>query len=173
MFRIDLYDVGEEEEWFDPTHGNSRWLTAKTWGAPSLYSQGFGDILGYQWFKNEIDVPAQNTENLMMWFGANDGKTKLWINGQPVPFRLTSTNKKTKKVTVTETYGISRSGWRAFSVPVGKYLKPGQKNTFVIRVDHSSLNDLNLGGILRPMVLYVPGDKEMKEVEDTYEQMLM
>jgi hypothetical protein len=171
LFRTDLYDVGVEEEWFDPSHGNSRWLKVKTFGAPSLYSQGFGDILGYQWFKNEVDVPAQNADMLMMWFGANDGSTRLWINGQPVPFRLTSTDKKTKEIKVTETLEYPKS-WSAFSVPVGKFLKAGQKNTFVIRVDHSALNDLNLGGILRPIVLYVPGEKEMKDVEDTYEKML-
>ena len=171
LFRTDLYDVGVEEEWFDPTHGNNRWLKVKTFGAPSLYSQGFGDILGYQWFKNEANVPQGNAEKLMMWFGANDGTTRLWINGQPVPFRLTGTDTETKEVKVSETLEYPKS-WSAFAVPVGKYLKPGQQNTFVIRIDHSSLNDLNLGGILRPIVLYVPGDNEMKAVEHTYEKML-
>jgi hypothetical protein len=172
LFRTDLYDVGVEEEWFDPAHGDERWLPVKTWGAPSLYSQGLGDVLAYQWFKIEADVPAENADKMMLWFGSNDGSTCLWVNGRPVPFRLTGIDGKTKAVKVEETYEYPKA-WRAFSVPVGKYLKPGAKNTFVMRIDHSSLNDLNLGGILRPIMLYVPGAKEMQEVEDTYERMLM
>ena len=60
-------------------------------------------------------------------------------------------------------------GWRSFAVPVGPHLTPGTKNTFVVRLNHT-LADLNLGGLLRPVILYVPGEKELNEVQDTYKQ---
>jgi len=55
-------------------------------------------------------------------------------------------------------------------VPVGQHLKPGTKNTFVVQLNHT-LADLNLGGFLRPVMLYVPGEKELNEVKDTYKPM--
>jgi hypothetical protein len=174
LYRADFYAVGAEEQWFDPSHGDSEWLTVKTWGAPSLYSQGHGDWKGYQWFKVTVDVPADAAQNMMMWFGANDGSTHLWVNGKPVTFVMKmktkgKDGKETEKVTQTQEWP---KGWRSFSVPVGQYLKPGTKNTFVIRLNHT-LADLNLGGFLRPVMLYVPGEKEMNEVMDTYKQMDM
>jgi len=53
---------------------------------------------------------------------------------------------------------------------VGQHLKPGTKNTFVVRLNYT-LADLNLGGFLRPVMLYVPGEKELNEVKDTYKPM--
>ena len=34
LYRADHYDVGLEEEWFDPSHGDSKWLPVKTWRRP-------------------------------------------------------------------------------------------------------------------------------------------
>ncbi len=166
QFRLDYYNVGVEEHWFDPAHGNRRWLTAQTWGAPSLYSQGFGDFKGPQWFKVEVEVPVEGAAALSIWFGSNDGTTRLWVNGAPVPFAVADGD------AVRGAYEWPR-GWRAFSAPIGHLLKPGETNTFVVRIDHTSINDLNLGGILRPVMLYLPGPEEMKAVEDTYQRMVM
>ena len=167
--RLDHYSVGIEEEWFDPRHGNGKWQTAETWGAPSLYSQGFGDFKGHQWLKVEAAVPARDADKLVMWFGSNDGSTRLWVNGEAVPFALEEGKGGQKKVVQTLEYP---RGWRAFSVPVGRFLKPGGKNTFVVRIQHP-LNDLNLGGILRPVLLYRPGEQELKTLTDTYEKLTM
>lgn len=168
LYRADHYNVGLEEEWFDPMHGDSKWLPVKTWGAPSLFSQGRGDWKGYQWFKVTVDVPAEGAANMMMWFGANDGATRLWANGKPVTF-VTNEQGKDGKETISQSLEIKK-GWRSFAVPVGQHLKPGTKNTFVVRLNHT-LADLNLGGFLRPVMLYVPGEKELNEVKDTYRQM--
>jgi hypothetical protein len=172
LYRADFYAVGVEEQWFDPSHGDRKWLAVQTWGAPSLVSQGHGDWKGHQWFKATVEVPADGAQNMMMWFGANDGSTRLWINGQPVPFAMRT---KTKDKDGHETEEVAQTlewpkGWRSFAVPVGQYLKPGAQNTFVVRLDHT-LADLNLGGFLRPVMLYVPGEKELNEVKDTYQQL--
>jgi len=152
--RMDHYNVGIEEEWFDPRHGTGKWLTAETWGAPSLYSQGFGDFKGYQWLKVESKVPVRDANKLVMWFGSNDGSTRLWVNGEAVPFAVEEGKGDQKRVVQKLEYP---RGWRAFSAPVGQFLKPGETNTFVVRIHHP-LNDLNLGGILRPVLLYRPGE---------------
>lgn len=170
LYRADYYNVGLEEEWFDASHGDSKWLPAKTWGAPSLFSQGHGDWKGYQWFKVAVDVPADGGKDMMMWFGANDGTTRLWVNGQPVTF-VTKEKGKDGKEAVSQGLEIKK-GWKSFAVPVGQYLKAGTKNTFVVRLNHT-LSDLNLGGFLRPVMLYVPGEKEVNEVKDAYKQMDM
>ena len=170
LYRADHYNVGVEEEWFDPSHGDSKWLPVKTWGAPSLYSQGHGDWKGYQWFKVAVEVPAEGAANLMLWFGANDGSTRLWVNGRPVTF-VTKEEGKDGKATIRQNLEMNKS-WRSFAVPVGQHLEPGTKNTFVVRLNHT-LADLNLGGLLRPVMLYEPGDKELNEVKDTYQRMDM
>ena len=105
---------------------------------------------------------------MMMWFGANDGATNLWVNGKPVTF-VTKEQGKDGKETISQSLEIKK-GWRSFAVPVGQHLKPGTKNTFVVRLNHT-LADLNLGGFLRPVMLYVPGEKELNEVKDTYKPM--
>jgi hypothetical protein len=170
LYRADYYSVGLEEEWFDPSHGDTKWLSVKTWGAPSLFSQGHGDWKGYQWFKVTVDVPAKDTQSMMLWFGANDGATRLWVNGKPVTFVIKEKAKDGKE-TVTQSLEMKK-GWRSFAVPVGKYLKPGARNTFIVRLHHT-LADLNLGGLLRPVMLYAPGETEAKEVQDSYRHMDM
>ena len=131
-------------------------------------NQGHGDWKGFQWFKVTVDVPAEGAANMMMWFGANDGTTRLWVNGKPVTF-VTQEKGKDGKETISQGLEMNK-GWRSFAVRVGQHLKPGTKNTFVVRLNHT-LADLNLGGFLRPVMLYVPGDKELNEVKDTYQQM--
>ena len=167
--RMDHYDVGIEEEWFDPARSDSKWSSVRTWGAPSLYSQGFGDFKGYQWFRVNVDVPAEAVQDLVIWFGSNDGATRLWVNGEPVWF-VFEQGKKDQRVQA-ESFEMPHK-WRAFSAPVGRLLKPGATNSIVVRIDHN-LNDLNLGGILRPVLLYRPGAQEMKEIEDHYEKPVM
>lgn len=171
LFRHDPYDVGVEEEWFDPSHGDGRWLNARMWGHPSLYSQGLGDFVGYQWAKVTVPVPAEEADRLVLWFGANDGRTRLWINGKAVPFMVE--NKPAGKQPAVKAPVIEYpKAWRSFSVPVGSFLRPGQDNTFVVRIDHQ-LNDMNLGGMLRPVVLYLPGPQETKEIQDSYRRIDM
>lgn len=114
-------------------------------------------------------MPAQDTDKLVMWFGSNDGSTRLWVNGEAVPFALEEGKGDQKKVVQKLEYP---RGWCAFSVPVGRFLKPGEKNTFVVRIHHT-LNDLNLGGILRPVSLYRPGEQELKKLTDTYQKLRM
>lgn len=170
LYRADHYNVGLEEEWFDPGHGDSKWLSVKTWGAPSLLSQGHGDWKGYQWFKVTVDVPAEGAADMMMWFGANDGTTRLWVNGKPVTFLIKEKDKKGQETT-RQALEMEKA-WRSFAVRVGPHLNPGARNTFVVRLNHT-LADLNLGGFLRPVMLYVPGEKEAEQVLDTYRQMDM
>ncbi len=168
-YRPDYYDVGMEERWYDPARAAGRFRAAQQWGAASMYSQGFEDWKGYQWFRVEIEPPAGELGDLHIWFGANDGSTRLWINGEPVTFLLASTNRKTGETTTQEVEEHPRA-WRSISAPVGRFLRPGRPNTIVVRLDHA-LNDLNLGGLLRPVVLYRPGkavapdDREQQKID--------
>ena len=167
--RMDHYGVGMEEEWYDPARSDAKWQTVETWGAPSMYSQGFGDFKGYQWFRVKTDVPADAAERLRIWFGSNDGTTRLWVNGQPITFNYEVGRRD--DVRQVESVDMTKS-WRAFDAAVGEHLEPGEMNTFVVRIDHN-LNDLNLGGILRPVLLYQPGEGSQGPIEDDYEKPVM
>jgi hypothetical protein len=83
-----------------PQQPKARWKEVTTWGGPTLYEQGLGDWKGYQWFRTTIDTP-DDIKNIMLWFGGNDGKTRIWVNGKPVPVPMYKVDKKTKQTPMT------------------------------------------------------------------------
>jgi beta-galactosidase/beta-glucuronidase len=61
-----------------------------------------------------------------------DGDARVWINGREA--------------------GASEKKRLPFTVDAEGALKPG-RNTIAVRVDHSSMTELFLGGIIRPVLL--------------------
>jgi hypothetical protein len=67
-----------------------------------------------------------------LFFTEVDGDARVWVNGREV--------------------GASEKKRTPFAVDVGGALKQGP-NTVALRVDHTNITDLYLGGILRPVLL--------------------
>ncbi|MDV7398025.1 hypothetical protein RZS08_41875, partial [Arthrospira platensis SPKY1] len=67
-----------------------------------------------------------------LFFAEVDGDARVWVNGREV--------------------GASEKKRAPFQVDLGGALKQG-RNTIALRVDHTQITELYLGGILRPVLL--------------------
>jgi hypothetical protein len=83
------------------------------------------------WYRVAIDVPDAGRKPAL-FFAEVDGDARVWVNGREV--------------------GASEKKRTPFSVDVSGAVKAG-RNTVAVRVDHTNITDLYLGGILRPVLL--------------------
>ncbi len=82
------------------------------------------------WYRTTFEVPEQVKE-LSLFFTEIDGKATVYINGQEIGGRHTA----------REPFQVS-----------GALLKAGV-NHVAVRVDHTHITELDLGGIIRPVYL--------------------
>ena len=109
---------------------DSAWREVATF-SNTLNGQGLPDRQTVLYYRCAIKVPKR-LNNPKLFFMEVDGDATVYVNGQLV--------------------GKSEKKRKSFSVDVGKAIKVGD-NTIAVRVDHSSITELFLGGIVRPVLL--------------------
>jgi hypothetical protein len=135
-FRHDPEDRGEGLGWGGPEGGGDGWRTVRTWSA-TLNEQGIEERFTWMWYRVSFPVPADIPAGpVHLWFGEIDGRRcKVFVNGRPA--------------------GEIEGGRKPGEVEVTGMLVPGRENTVAVKIDHSRISELHLGGIIRPAMLYL------------------
>jgi beta-glucuronidase len=141
-FQLDVRDIGEKEEWFNIDHGDWGIVTVPL--AWNCFEDALFDYQGIGWYTTSItpdqSIAGKKTE---LVFGRVMYYSKVWLNGEFI--------------------GENIGGYLPFSFDVGKYLKPGQENKLVVRVDNrprinwlpasEQIEWIQYGGILQPVTM--------------------
>ena len=164
LFRLDPERVGEKEGWFAPDadeppspaaagaaysaavapaakagsaprEGRSEWKPieiGKFWE-----EQGYPEYDGVGWYRVRIQVPGTaNGRDLLLAFGAADETAKVWVNGQ-----------------LAGEFGLLGFTWHErFEIDVTPYVRPGEENVVVVRVEDS----IGMGGLWKSVLLIAP-----------------
>ena len=82
-----------------------------------------------------------------------DGKAEVYVNGEKiaVPEKYQNAKKAVAPGMKAPHDGMAKPRL-PFELDVTAAMKPGG-NTIAVRVDHSTITDLSLGGIVRPVLL--------------------
>jgi hypothetical protein len=137
LFQIDPERVGEAVGWWDPDRTGGNWQTIRT-SSRTWSDQGLRYYKGLAWYRQTIDVPAEAAgRRVFLWFGAIDEQAKVWVNGREV--------------------GISpRIAFKPFELDATGAVRAGKPNTVVVCISNETLNELGTGGILGPVMFYLP-----------------
>jgi hypothetical protein len=124
-------DKGLEAGYARADFDDAGWKPVATYG-DTLDGQGLPDRKTVMWYRATIDLPADagGKGKLSLFFVDVDGVATVYVNGKEAPAAAA------KKRTPFEADGSA--------------LHPG-RNTVAVRVDHSAITELFLGGIVRPV----------------------
>jgi hypothetical protein len=144
-FAIDPRDDGRFAGWFEPSFDDHAWKAIPT-TAP-FYIQGHRDTEGYpylgaMWYRLEADVPAAaKGRKVFLYAPALESEAWVWVNGQFIGHRE---------------YHEAYERPNPIDMEVTAALKPGAKNSVVVRV-HTSMNAAAAaGGLTSRLLLYAP-----------------
>jgi Glycosyl hydrolases family 2, sugar binding domain/Glycosyl hydrolases family 2, TIM barrel domain/Glycosyl hydrolases family 2 len=116
QFQFDAQDAGQAQGWFQRGLPAARPIVVPfPWG--SLLS-GVPDSAPIGWYHRTIDVPAEWTargRRVFLVVGAADWRTTAWLDGRAL--------------------GSHDGGYVPFEFELTPYVKPGQKQLLVLRVD--------------------------------------
>ncbi|NBR84168.1 MAG: DUF4838 domain-containing protein [Verrucomicrobia bacterium] len=172
-FTFDAEDTGNDRGFHRADFADAAWPLVATRDV-TLDAQGH-DQTTVMWYRTRFTVPPKHAD-LALFFGEVDGATEVYVNGKkvevpaPVVTPKATKNVATAKASTAPTTpapatpvaaatpptkssreGLGKS--RApFQVDVTAAVKPGE-NILALRVNHTKMTDLALGGILRPVVL--------------------
>ena len=137
QFQIDPEKVGESLGWWDPARPGGNWQRIRT-STQSWSTQGLRYYKGLAWYRQTIDIPATaKGQRVFLWFGGIDELAKVWVNGRVI--------------------GISpRMAFRPFELDATEAIMPGKPNTVVACIENETLHELGTGGILGPVMFYLP-----------------
>jgi beta-galactosidase/beta-glucuronidase len=141
-FQLDVNDIGEKEQWFN--QDNSKWGNVTVPLAWNCFEDALWQYEGIGWYTTIINPDGQLTnKKTEIIFGRVMYYTKVWLNGEFI--------------------GENKGGYLPFRFDVSKYLKPGQENKLVVRVDNrprinwlpaaEQIEWIQYGGILEPVKL--------------------
>lgn len=113
-FEFDKGDVGLKENWAKGSKAFSKTIKVPfPWGAPL---SGVGDEADIAWYKKEINVPPSwASKRIFVTIGASDWETTVFLDGNEL--------------------GKFQGGYVPFSFELTKFLKYGQNQQLIIRVD--------------------------------------
>lgn len=118
--------------------------SSRTWS-----DQGLRYYKGLAWYRQTLDIPAEaQGRRVFLWFGAIDEAAKVWVNGRPI--------------------GISpKIVFKPFELDATEAIRPGKPNTVVVCVANETLNELGTGGIMGPVMFYLPADGNDAQLENS------
>ena len=130
------YDVdgtGAEKGFGRTDFDDSKWKSVATF-SETLDGQGLTDAKTFIWYRTTIDLPASETARTL-FFAEIDGLAQVYVNGQLI--------------------GAGEKRRVSFALNAASALKPS-KNVIAVQVDHRTITELYLGGIIRPVYLVEP-----------------
>ena len=135
-FRLDKANAGLKEQWLLPATDVKDWQTlqiGKFWDEQRI------QYVGFAWYRLDWDTPQFSVppgKDAWLWFGAVDEAAWVYVNG----------------VKAGEHDIGGDQGWdKRFPIKVTGLLKPGARNTIVVRVGNEAL----AGGIWKSVKLAV------------------
>jgi len=156
-FSFDEADTGDTQGFPRADFKDDAWPLVATFNT-TLDAQGF-DKNTVLWYRTRFTVPKKHAARLSLFFGEVDGKSEVYVNGQKVaiPEQYQSAKKPGAVATATDAGAKPPREGQArprapFEVDVTTAIHPGE-NVIALRADHSTITDLALGGILRPVLL--------------------
>jgi hypothetical protein len=153
---FDPDNQGEDRRYHAADFDDSNWVLASTYGQ-SLSSQGL-QRTSILWYRSTIDVPKQHGR-LTLYFTEVDGWSQVYINGRkaslPAPPAPDPAKARPREIEALAHAGEGPPR-RPFEVDITALVQPG-RNVVAVRVDHTRLTELFLGGILRPVMLIDKG----------------
>ncbi len=145
LFQVDPLDDGRFDKWYDPAHDTAAWprlLTTKPFYAQGYMSPGGHPYVGAIWYRFDIDLPAHATgKPVKLYAPVVETEAWLWVNGQYIGHRP---------------YRESYERPSTLDLDVSAALKPGERNTIVIRVSTGSSRAAVAGGLSSRLFLYSP-----------------
>jgi hypothetical protein len=113
-FRFDPKNDGENQKWFDKTDSfDKKILVPFPWGSKLSGVENEADVA---WYTRKIEVPATWTgKKVFIIFGASDWITTVWLDGNKL--------------------GSYQGGYTPFEFEITPFIKKGEKQTLVVRVD--------------------------------------
>ena len=149
-FSFDDDDSGNTKGFHRTDFADGAWPEVATLSA-TLDTQGY-DKNTLFWYRTKITVPEKH-ERLALFFGEVDGKAEVYVNGEKIAVPVPVSNPKKAAIPGVKEPREGMAKPRApFEVDVTAAMKQGA-NTVAVRVDHSQITDLSLGGIIRPVLL--------------------
>lgn len=159
-FAFDEEDQGNARHYDAANFDDLKWPSVATFSA-TLDSQGY-DKNTVLWYRTKLNVPAPGGK-LALFFAEVDGVSEVYVNGRKIEVipPPTAAKKPAKGAAAapelaTPATAPARTGQARprtpFEVDVTGALHAGE-NVVALRVDHTKITDLSLGGILRPVVL--------------------
>ncbi len=128
---------GEAKGYAQPGFDDDDWREVATYLA-TLGNQGLEDRFTWLWYRTRVRLPANvKPETLRLWFGEVDGSATVYVNGEVV--------------------GQSERSRQPFEVDISAAVRPGRDNLVAVCVDHRRMTELDLGGIVRPVIVYSAG----------------
>lgn len=117
QFRFDAQDEGQKAKWFEPGTGDFDRTIVVPFGWESELS-GIHKVKGAPnvgWYRRTFEVPGDFPKGDRVWlhFGAVDWQADVWVNGKHV--------------------AAHEGGYSPFEADITEALKPGDKNTLVVR----------------------------------------
>jgi len=125
----DEEEQGVQRGYAKPDFDDSAWRLVATC-SNTLDAQGLPDRKTVMWYRTRFRVPAKRGR-LLLFFTEVDGNSIVYVNG-----RETEAGKRRAP----------------FAIDITDVAKPGE-NVVAVRVDHSRISELFLGGIIRPVLL--------------------
>ncbi|UCC97695.1 MAG: DUF4838 domain-containing protein [Phycisphaerales bacterium] len=133
----DPADEGMAKGYHRPDFDDSKWMQVATY-SNTLNAQGRPDIKSILWYRTSIACPTRRTNQtsgFSLFFTEVDGQAaSVYVNGHEVASLGAQARRK------------------PFEVDVTNALKAG-RNIVAIKVDHTKITELSLGGIVRPILL--------------------
>ncbi len=136
-FRPDPDDVGEREQWAAPAFDDHDWAVVRSDVGSGWESQGFPGYLGYGWYRQRVEVPADLAagQHWRLLFGAVDEQADVYLNGAKVFSHTCATT----GLALTDIWVTP------FAFDPGPFLAPGT-NVIAVRVHNAA----GMGGVWKP-----------------------
>jgi beta-galactosidase/beta-glucuronidase len=133
-FQLDIRDIGENNGWYKDDFDRKAWANVTVPQAWDCYETALRGYEGVGWYTKTLNPTDFNQGNRVeIIFNRVMYYSKVWINGDFV--------------------GENIGGYLPFSFDVTKYLKDGQKNELVVRVDN------------RPRIDWLPAAQQIEWIQ--------
>lgn len=130
-----------------PESKGGYWKTIRT--DQSWSNQGYHHYYGQSWYRQTVTVPAEyEGRPVRIWFAGVNQTAEVWING-----RFVGANHDGAEFDL-DAYGAA---FRPFDLDVADALNYGGDNVVSIRSYRSRAGELGTGGLIGPVMFYVPG----------------
>lgn len=132
---VDYSGIGEIGKLYSPDFPLTRWTKLKTY-SKTIGEQNLTRFRGTIWYRNSFTLDSKSmNKNIHILFAGFDDKITAYINGQKI--------------------GTKGGLFSAIEADITKAVHTGE-NTVVCSVNNDGIAELETGGLMRPVVLYIP-----------------